>query len=102
MSAHHSDRYPFGPRTPPPASESRQFSLPQYKVILLQDAVNDLPFIVRAVMELTRLCKDEATLKMWEAHHRGRSVLLRTYQERAELFVVLFAEKGLNVAMEPE
>lgn len=90
MSAHHSDR----PRAP-------GATFPRYSVVLLRDAVNDLPFVVRTVMELTRLYKDEATHKMWEAHHSGRSVLLRTYLERAELFVELFTEKGLTVTLEP-
>lgn len=53
-------------------------------------------------MEVTRLCKDEATLKMWQAHHEGRSTLVRTYLERAELFVLLFLEKGLAVALEAD
>ena len=43
----------------------------------------------------------EATHKMWEAHHCGQSVLLVTYRERAELIVELFAGKGLKVTIEP-
>ena len=31
----------------------------------------------------------------------GRSVLLVTYRERAEVFVEQFAEKGLSVTLEP-
>ena len=61
------------------------------------DAVLDLMFIVRTVMELTRFCRAEATHKMWQAHHTGRSVLLVTYKERAELYVEQFASKGLTV-----
>jgi ATP-dependent Clp protease adapter protein ClpS len=57
-------------------------------------------FIVRTVMELTRFCRAEATHKMWEAHHSGKSVLLTTYQERAELFAEQFAARGLHVALE--
>ena len=34
---------------------------------------------------------------MWQAHHCGRSVLLVTYLERAELYVEQFAERGLAV-----
>jgi ATP-dependent Clp protease adapter protein ClpS len=52
-------------------------------------------------MELTRFCRPEATHKMWEAHHNGRSVLLTTWLERAELFVELFAERNLTVSVEP-
>jgi hypothetical protein len=38
---------------------------------------------------------------MWEAHHGGRSVLLTTYLERAELYAVQFQEHGLMVIVEP-
>jgi ATP-dependent Clp protease adapter protein ClpS len=58
-------------------------------------------FVVRTVMELTRFCRAEATHKMWEAHHCGRSVLLVTYRERAELYAEQFADRGLPVAIEP-
>ena len=75
--------------------------LPPFKVVLLRDSINDLMFIVRTVMELTRLCRAEATHKMWEAHHSGRSVLLVTYRERAELYVEQFASRNLCTTLEP-
>jgi ATP-dependent Clp protease adapter protein ClpS len=75
--------------------------LPRYKVILLYDAAADLMFIVRTVMELIHFCRAEATHKMWEAYHCGRSLLLITYKERAELYVEQFASKGLTVVIEP-
>jgi ATP-dependent Clp protease adapter protein ClpS len=58
-------------------------------------------FVVRSVMELTRFPRAEATHKMWEAHHQGRSILLTTYLERAELYVEQFASKGLDTSVEP-
>ena len=105
-----SQHYPDPPEAPRsldqqtgarPKGKPQPRQLPRYKVILLHDAVNDLMFIVRTVMELTRLCRAEATHKMWEAHHSGRSVLLITYKERAELYVEQFASKGLRVIIEP-
>ena len=99
MSQHPADR-PNVPRQPPdPPPESRP--LPPYRVVLLQDARNDLMFIIRTVMELTRFCRAEATHRMWQAHHTGRSVILVTYRERAELFAELFVSRGLNVIVEP-
>ena len=76
-------------------------TIPRFKVVLLQSAIDDLMFIVRSVMEVTRFPRAEATHKMWEAYHCGRSVLLTTYLERAELYVEQFAGKGLNVTIEP-
>src|SRR5207253_1074777 len=43
----------------------------------------------------------DATHKTWEAHHSGRSVILQTHLERAELYVEQFADKGLVVTVEP-
>ncbi len=95
---------PHLPKTQPAPAPSRpgtRLALPKYKVILLSDDTADLMHIVRSIMELTRFPRAEATYKMWEAHYNGRSVLLKTYLERAELFVEQFAGRGLNVTLEP-
>jgi ATP-dependent Clp protease adapter protein ClpS len=106
MSHSYADR-PHVPRLPGhihahdrPAEKNR--SVPRYKVILHPGGGDDLMFVVRCVMELTRFPRAEATHKMWEAHHCGRSVLLTTYLERAELYVEQFAGKGLTVTIERE
>ncbi len=105
MSQSHSDR-PELPRRPNPEPVApspglRAGPLPRFQLVLLRDAAADLMFVVRSVMELTRFPRAEATHKMWEAHHGGRSVILVTYRERGELFVEQFAEKGLTVTIEP-
>lgn len=76
-------------------------TIPRFRVVLLQSAIDDLMFIVRSLMEVTRFPRAEATHKMWESHHCGRSVLLITYLERAELYVEQFTNKGLSVTIEP-
>ena len=92
--------FPFPKSTQPQEKPQRRLP-PPYKVVLHHSAIIDLMFIVRTVMELTRLCRAEATHKMWEAHHCGRSVLLTTYKERAELYQEQFAGRGLSVSVEP-
>ncbi len=84
-----------------PAARPQRRMLPPYRVVLLQDARNDLVFIIRTLMELTRFCRAEATNKMWQAHHTGRAVILVTYRERAELFAEQFTKRGLDVIVEP-
>jgi ATP-dependent Clp protease adapter protein ClpS len=109
MSQHSTDRsaVPHDSPTNPdratarPQDKPRRREMPRYKVILQQIAALDLMFVVRTVMELTRLCRAEATHKMWEAHHSGRSLILVTYKEQAELYVEQFASKGLTVTIEP-
>jgi ATP-dependent Clp protease adapter protein ClpS len=103
MNQHPSDRSDVPRRRPgPPGPAQRQrLAPPPYRVVLLQDARNDLMFVIRTVMELTRFCRAEATHRMWQAHHSGRSTLLVTYRERAELYVEQFAGRGLDVIIEP-
>jgi ATP-dependent Clp protease adaptor protein ClpS len=107
MSQHRVDPSPSkhdGFRSRPPIFQrGRQprLSMPLYKVLLHYDAASDLMVIVHAVMDLTRFCRAEATHRMWQACHDGRSLLLITYKERAELYVEQFAGKGLTVSIEP-
>lgn len=81
------------------AETSRQ--VPRYHVVLHHNPAHDLMFVVRSVMELTRFPRAEATHKMWEAYHTGRSILFTTYFERAEIYVNQFVEKGFTVTLEP-
>ena len=43
----------------------------------------------------------EAEFRMWEAYHQGRSLVLVTHLERAELYVEQFADRGLCATIEP-
>ena len=64
------DPDPWARRSPSPRPVSR------YNVVLHRSADQSLLFVVRAVMELTRFCREEATHRMWEAYHLGRSVVV--------------------------
>ena len=103
MSHPHADR-PELPRIPDSAVNARARTanreVPRFKVVLHRDD-KDLMYVVHCVMELVRFPRAEATHKMWESVHRGSSVLLRTYLERAELYAEQFAGKGLKVTIEP-
>jgi ATP-dependent Clp protease adaptor protein ClpS len=96
-----SSRTPHDPDRWARRSLPRSAPLTLYNVVLHRDAEKSLLFIVRSVMELTRFCKEEAMTRMWEAYHLGRSVVVATHLERAELFVEQFAERGLQASVEP-
>lgn len=83
------------------ARRPRSVPLSQYNVVLHRDPEKSLHFIIQAVMDLTRFYKEEATNRMWEAYHVGRSVILATHLERAELYVEQFAARGLPTTIEP-
>jgi len=94
------DDRPVGPSGSRPSQPPAPSSLPRYRVVLLACATPDMMFIVRTIMELTRFGQAEARHKMWESHHYGRSVLLTTHRERAELYAEQFGEKGLAISLE--
>lgn len=75
---------------------------PRFRVVLHRATAKDLLFVAKVVMELTRFGTAEAEHRMWEAHHRGRSLVVVTHLERAELFVEQFADRGLAATIEPE
>jgi ATP-dependent Clp protease adapter protein ClpS len=75
--------------------------LSRYNVVLHRFSDKSLLFVIGAVMELTRFCREEATNRMWEAYHLGKSVVVATHLERAELYVEQFAERGLPASVEP-
>jgi ATP-dependent Clp protease adapter protein ClpS len=99
---------PNQPQFPSNAGDSfgnnkrRPGPLPRWQLVLVNNENADLMLVVRAIMELTRYCREEATHKMWKAHHCGKAILLMTHRERAELYVEQFAHLGLVVKVEPE
>jgi ATP-dependent Clp protease adaptor protein ClpS len=83
------------PAKKPPAQ------LPPWKVLLHDDDKNEQLFVIRAIVELTPLNRDDALVRMLEAHKTGVALLLVTHRERAELYVDQFQSMGLSVSIEP-
>lgn len=77
-------------RTPPP-----------YRVILHNDDVNDMLYVVETICRLTPLTIEQAKEKMLEAHLKGLTVLLVCHKERAELYQEQFQSCRLTVTIEP-
>jgi len=75
--------------------------LPPYRVLLHNDDFNEMRYVVRTIMELTRLDSGRALDIMKTAHARGSALVLVTHKERAELFKDQFAGKRLKVSIEP-
>ena len=72
-----------------------------YNIVLHRAANVAMLAIFAAVQRLTHFAEHEARTRMWEVEHDGRSVLLKTHLERAELYAEQFAELGLPVSLEP-
>lgn len=75
--------------------------LPPYRVLLHNDDVNDMQYVVDTLCELTPLPLPQATRVMLEAHTTGVALVLVTHRERAELYVDQFRSRGLTVSIEP-
>ncbi|MCA9296180.1 MAG: ATP-dependent Clp protease adaptor ClpS [Phycisphaerales bacterium] len=87
------------PRSRP--APPRMDKMPQWKVLLHNDDVNDIGYVVDTILELTSLTPQMALLRMLEAHHAGLSLLVITHREYAELLQEQFQSKRLSVTIEP-
>ncbi|MFO0872953.1 MAG: ATP-dependent Clp protease adaptor ClpS [Phycisphaerales bacterium] len=76
--------------------------LPPWRVLLHNDDVNDMPYVVATIVELRVADRRVAMLRMLEAHTRGCALLVVTHRERAELLHEQFMSKRLKVTIEPE
>jgi ATP-dependent Clp protease adaptor protein ClpS len=84
-----------------PRHDRQTRQLPPFKVLLHNDDVNEMTYVVRAIMELVHLPQAIAAQRMMEAHTKGITLLCVTHKERAELYVDQFASKRLTVSIEP-
>lgn len=85
----------------PKVSPPRARRLPPWQVLLHNDDVNEVSYVVGTIVELTPLPRTDATMRMLEAHQTGVALLLETHREHAELLEEQFASKRLTVTIEP-
>ena len=76
--------------------------MPQWKVLLHNDEVNEVGYVVETIVELVALNPMQALTQTLEAHKSGIALLLTTHRERAELLCEQFACKKLTVTIEPD
>lgn len=76
--------------------------LPLFSVLLHNDDVNDMLYVIRSVTSLTGYPPNRSIEITLEAHNTGVSKVLATHLERAELFVEQFASLGLTATCRPE
>ena len=83
------------------AARPRTRRLPPWRILLHNDNVNDMPYVVETIVALTTLNRHDAVVRMLEAHNQGLSLLLTTHREHAELLGEQFQSKRLKVTIEP-
>jgi ATP-dependent Clp protease adaptor protein ClpS len=83
-----------------PKPDQYKENMPPWKVLLHNDDKNDIAYVVRTIVELTKLKTEEAVTCTNEAHKTGVGLILVTNKERAELYVDQFESKSLTVTIE--
>ena len=89
-------------RTRPRPAPPRVEHLPQWKILLHNDNVNEIGYVVDTIIELIAVNPIQALLQTLEAHKSGLALLMMTHRERAELLCEQFASKRLTVTIEPD
>jgi ATP-dependent Clp protease adaptor protein ClpS len=84
------------------AAEPRLDRLPMFRVLLHNDPVNEMGYVVETICDLTAIDPAPAERIMLEAHRSGVALVLTTHRERAELYQEQFSSKRLTVTIEPE
>jgi ATP-dependent Clp protease adaptor protein ClpS len=95
---------PTATQTPTPTrrpSRKKPGKLPPWKVVLHNDHLNTMEDVVNTIRLLTPLSEQAAVRRMLEAHARGRTLLMTTHRERAELYKDQFASRRLTVTIGP-
>ncbi len=77
--------------------------LPRYRVLLHNDDVNSMDFVVHALLQtVQRLSVDEAIKIMLEAHLNGKALVVICPKETAEFYRAGLEGYGLTSTIEPE
>ena len=88
-------------RPAPAPSKPKLDELPPYRVLLHNDPISEMGFVITTLVELTPLNHERAVHVMLEAHKTGVGLVLVTHKERAELYQEQFQTKRLTVTIEP-
>ncbi|HYD01591.1 MAG TPA: ATP-dependent Clp protease adaptor ClpS [Phycisphaerales bacterium] len=86
---------PAHPKTPPVRKP-----LDQYKVLLHNDDVHEMLFVVQTIVEVVPMAARKAFTVMAEAHQTGVALVTVTHLELAELYRDRFQSKGLTSTIE--
>ena len=71
-----------------------------WSVIVWNDPVNMMSYVVFVFMRVLAFSKEKATKHMMEVHQQGRSVVAMETREKAELYHQQIQSHGLKVTIE--
>jgi ATP-dependent Clp protease adaptor protein ClpS len=73
---------------------------PMWHVIVWNDPVNLMSYVVRVLQRVFGYPRDLATKLMREVHEQGKSLVATEEREQAELHVIQLHEHGLQATLE--
>jgi ATP-dependent Clp protease adapter protein ClpS len=76
-------------------------ALPPWRVLLHNDEVNEIGFVIESLCRFARLSVPAATRCTMEAHKKGLSMVIATHREHAELIAEQLSSLRLKVTIEP-
>ena len=85
---------------PIPTPVKPSAKLPPWNVLLHNDAVNEMGFVIESLCRFARLSVPAATRCTMEAHKKGLSMVLATHREHAELVAEQLTSLSLCVTIE--
>ena len=86
--------------TPKEETKTRTRHARPWKVVVWDDPVNLMSYVVYVFQTLFGMSREEATQKMLEVHHQGRSIVATTDREEAEVYVEKLHSYGLQATLE--
>lgn len=85
-----------------PAAETATRRSPQWHVLVLNDPVNLMSYVVMVFRRVFGYNREKATRHMLEVHEQGKSVLWSGEREKAENFVYQLQQWQLNARLVSE
>lgn len=84
------------------STASKRKQSPRYKVILHDDPVNTIEYVVLTIMKIMCFVQEKAIQITFEVHNTGSSVVTVCDFEPAEHYCECFKAKGLTSTIEKE
>ena len=96
-------RSPGGAAVMEKAPERVRKQSPRYKVLLHNDPVNTMEYVVATLQQVVpQLSEQDALAVMMEAHNTGVGLVIVCDLEPAEFYCETLKSKGLTSSIEPE
>ena len=90
-------------RKPETPTKRKATPEPTYKVILHNDSMNPMDYVVQSLRQvIPKMSQEKAISIMLEAHTKGKAIAKRCHKELAEMYEEGLRSRGLIATVEPD